>query len=157
MRIIIDDGQEKVKVTKKIEAIIKSAINNTLKYENFKKRAEVSVILLDNDGIRELNCEHRKIDKPTDVLSFPLLDFNVEQDDLYNYDRGYLMLGDIIISMEKAKEQASEYGHSIEREIGFLCVHSTLHLLGYDHDNEDGIMIMRVKEEAILEQIDLKR
>lgn len=157
MRIIIDNGQALIEVTKKIENIIKKSINGTLKSESFKKRAEVAVILVDNNEIQEINKDYRKIDKPTDVLSFPMLDFNIESDDLYDYDRGYLMLGDIVISMEKAMEQSIEYGHSFEREIGFLCVHSTLHLLGYDHDTEDNTIIMRQKEETVLESLNLRR
>ncbi len=157
MRIIIDNSQEKIDLTKKMENVIKKSINSTLKSENFTKRAEVTIILVDNEQIQEINREHRKIDKPTDVLSFPMLDFDTENDDLYNYDRGYLMLGDIILSLEKAQEQSFEYGHEFIREVGFLCVHSTLHLLGYDHDNEENTKIMREKEEQILEGINLVR
>lgn len=157
MRIIIDDLQEVHEVTDKIEKIVEKAIKSTLKYQNYKKRCEVSVSFVDDKQIQEINNQYRNMDKPTDVLSFPIIDFNEEQDDKFGYDCGFLMLGDIIISMEKAVSQAEEYGHSVEREIGFLCVHSTLHLLGFDHDNEENTKIMREKEEAILGEMGLVR
>lgn len=157
MRIIIDDLQEKIEVTSKICNIIEQTLNASVKYEKFKKRCEIGVSLVDNEQIQILNKEHRGLDKPTDVLSFPMIDFNTETDDKYSRDRGFLLLGDIVISLEKAFEQANEYGHSIEREVGFLCVHSTLHLLGYDHINEQDTAVMRGKEEEILQLIKLSR
>jgi len=100
----------------------------------------VSITFTDNESIRELNREYRDIDRATDVLSFPMDD---EGDDV--------VLGDIVISLERAKEQAIEYGHSLEREISFLCVHSTLHLLGYDHETgEEDEKEMFMKQEEIL-------
>lgn len=157
MRIFIEDLQNKIEVTNKMKAIIEKAIEHSLSNEKFEKECEVGVTLVDNERIHEINKEYRSIDKPTDVLSFPLIDFNKENDDPFDYDEGYLMLGDIIISIEKAADQAEEYGHSIEREVGYLCVHSVLHLLGYDHENEDERKIMRGKEEEILSGINLTR
>lgn len=113
----------------------------------------------DNEQIRGINCEQRDIDRATDVLSFPFLDakngdITVSDEDFYE---GYLSLGDIVISLERAKEQAEEYGHSFEREVGFLTCHSMLHLLGYDHIDEADRVIMRKKEEEILKKLKLTR
>ena len=119
------------------------------------KESEVSITLVDDDEIHALNREYRNMDKSTDVLSFPL-----GEDGVYdtNYDTGAKMLGDIVISIEHAVAQAEQYGHSLQREIGFLTVHSMLHLLGYDHE-AGGIeqVRMREKEEQILTQLGVKR
>ena len=157
MNIIIEDLQDNIKVDKKIKSIIKTSINQTLEHEKFDKECEIGVIFVDNNQIQELNKNHRNIDSPTDVLSFPLVDFNYEVDDEFAYHDDLLMIGDIIINLQRALEQAEEYGHSFEREIGFLCVHSTLHLLGYDHAIDEQINIMRKKEEEILESMKLTR
>lgn len=115
--------------------------------------------MTDNEGIRQLNREQRGIDKPTDVLSFPLLDYSdgkplIEAGDI-DPDSGMVCLGDIIISVEKALEQADEYGHSREREFAFLAVHGTLHLLGYDHESKDDESIMFSMQESILDEMGL--
>ena len=107
----------------------------SLEYEEFFNDAEVSVTFTDDEGIRELNRDHRGIDRVTDVLSFPLTDF--DGGDEPPTDEPSVALGDIVISLERARAQAEEFGHSFEREIAFLCVHSMLHLLGYDHVNSD--------------------
>ena len=126
-----------------------------LQEENFGADAEVSVRFVDNETIKELNSQYRNIDRETDVLSFPLGE-NGEYD--VNLDTGAKLLGDIVISVEKAIEQADTYNHSLQREIGFLTVHSMLHLLGYDHEcgglEQDR---MRSKEEEVLTKIGLKR
>ena len=117
--------------------------------------AEVSVTLVDNEGIRELNRKHRDIDRETDVLSFPLGD-----DDGYEVDpdNDAIMLGDIVISLEKAAQQAEEYGHSYRREVAFLITHSLFHLLGYDHLDEGPMKAqMREHEEAIMKLLELER
>ena len=122
--------------------LIRRAILETLRYEEKTGDFEVSVTFTDNVGIHELNRTYRNIDRPTDVLSFPQID----------YDAGELaegMIGDIVLSLERAKEQADEFGHSFERECAFLSVHSTLHLLGYDHelsDEDDADMRARQSE-----------
>lgn len=157
MRVSIEDLQKKVEVTAELKDIIEKVIGQSLIHEKFNKECEVGVSLIDNVRIREINNEYRNIDKPTDVLSFPMVDFNEGDDDPYDYDEGFLLLGDIVISLEKAVEQAEEYGHSIEREVGYLCAHSVLHLLGYDHENEEERNIMRDKEEEILSSINLTR
>jgi probable rRNA maturation factor len=121
----------------------------------------VSVTLTDNEQIHALNREHRGIDRPTDVLSFPMLEFDedgVAEDCDFDMDGELVLLGDIVISMERAAEQAEEYGHSLIREVGFLTAHSMLHLLGYDHvDNPEGERLMREKEEAVLESLGITR
>lgn len=110
-------------VSFRLKRLIKLTVFTVLDYMQIHQRCEISLTLTDNEGIMLINYEYRKIDKPTDVLSFPM-----DEDTI---------LGDIIISIEKALQQANEYGHSFEREISFLCVHGLLHLLGYDHEKSD--------------------
>lgn len=127
LRIYISDRQDIIQITPEIKKLIRSAIRNTLKYENFTRSCEVSVTIVDNEEIHRINSEQRGIDRATDVLSFPMFDDDFD-------DGEYCILGDIVISAERADEQAKEYQHSFEREIAFLTVHSVLHLLGYDHE-----------------------
>lgn len=134
--------------------LIKAVISAALEYENIKNDCEVSVTIADNEIIRQLNKKYRNIDRPTDVLSFPLIDFRREK--LPPPDK-ILYLGDIVISIEKAREQAVEYGHSLQRELGFLTAHSMLHLLGYDHMIKDEEIIMFKKQEEILNLLGLER
>lgn len=160
--IFIDDRQNKVKVTEKLENIVKKVIQHALIIEKVEVPCEVSVIFIDNDTIKNINRENRNIDKVTDVLSFPMLDYpegKVFKETYLNYefkecdmDSGNLVLGDIALSLEKAKEQSIEFGHSFLREICYLTVHSVLHLLGYDHMEEDEKKIMRDREEKILKE-----
>ena len=129
--------------------------------QDFQNHCEVSVTFTDNEGIRELNKKFREMDKPTDVLSFPLFEGGVPED-MEEADEGEekikIPLGDIVISMEKALEQATEYGHSFEREVAFLCVHSVLHLLGYDHElSEEDEKDMFRRQDEILEAANFKR
>ena len=116
-----------------LKMIVRRAILETLKYEELIFGAEVSVTFCDNEYIKKLNAEFRNKDSATDVLSFPMYDFDDEGDPTENPD-GSISLGDIVISLERAKEQAKELGNSFEREVAFLVIHSTLHLLGYDHE-----------------------
>ena len=116
-----------------LKMIVRRAILATLKYEDLIFGAEVSVTFCDNEYIKRLNAEFRNKDSSTDVLSFPMYDFDDETDPTENPD-GSISLGDIVISLERAKEQAVELGNSFEREVAFLVIHSTLHLLGYDHE-----------------------
>ena len=129
------NDQEKETVTYRQKILIRRALEATLDYEGCENAAQVSVTFTDNEGIRTLNAQYRDIDRETDVLSFPLIDFEGGEEP--PADEPMLMLGDIVLSLEKAREQADEYGHGFEREIAFLCVHSMLHLLGYDHVNSD--------------------
>lgn len=160
-RIIIENEQDEIKISKEIEEIIKTVIDASLAYENCDFDAEVSVTIVDNEAIREINKETRNIDRPTDVLSFPMLYFDENGDIIdsdYDMDGDVLVLGDIVISAERAKEQAEEFGHSFRREIAFLTVHSMLHLLGYDHvDDPEGEKIMFAKQEEILDKLGITR
>lgn len=143
------------------EKIINDIIPAALDYEECPYEAEVNVLLTDNDAIQEINRDYRQIDAPTDVLSFPMVDFEMESDfdhvedhveDYFNPETGELILGDIIISIEKVIEQAVKYGHSQERELAFLIAHSMLHLCGYDHMDEAEREVMEGKQREILEQ-----
>lgn len=157
LKIYYANEQKIVKIPLSLRNLINRVVKATLENENFKKDAEVSVSFVDNETIHKLNLEYRGKDKPTDVLSFPMTDGDEENGDI-DLSTGAVMLGDIIISAEKAMEQANEYGHGIEREICFLAVHSTLHLLGYDHEtSEDDEKCMNQTQEAILQKIGLTR
>ena len=155
VKVIISNDQKKVKIPRGIRLLIRRCCHAVLEEEGFEDKAEISVRFVDNDTIHELNKKYRNIDRETDVLSFPLGENGVYDT---NLDTGAKVLGDIVISVEKAVEQASMYNHSLQREIGFLTVHSMLHLLGYDHEN-GGIeeVHMREKEETVLTKIGLKR
>ena len=150
------NDQDKINVTYGLKLRLRHAIEATLAYEGYNNNCELSVTFTDNETIRNLNSQFRGIDKATDVLSFPLLDF--VGGDEPPIDEPSSPLGDIVISLEKAEEQAREYGHSFERETAFLCVHSMLHLLGYDHVNsEEEDAQMRAKQSEILEQLGITR
>ena len=130
VKVIISNDQKTVKIPRGTRLLVRRCCHAVLDEENFDGNAEVSVTFVDNEKIHELNLKHRNIDRETDVLSFPLGENGVYDVDL---DTGAKLLGDIVISIPKAMEQAEEYNHSLQREIGFLTVHSMLHLLGYDH------------------------
>lgn len=142
---------------------IKACISATLKAEKVPASCEINVLVTDNQTIRVINNEYRKIDKETDVLSFPMFQFTpgALPEDLTEYldpETGLLPLGDMAISLEKAKAQAEEFGHSVKREVGYLTIHSVLHLLGYDHVDEGEMKKqMRAREEAICKEIKLDR
>lgn len=148
------DDQEIFKVTYSQKTLIRRAVKETLEYEGYKNNAEISVTFTDNEGIRRLNKDFRGLDKPTDVLSFPLTDY--ESTDAPYADELCGSLGDVVLSLERAKEQADEYGHSFDREIAFLVVHSMLHLLGYDHEtSEEDELDMRQRQSEILKNMGL--
>lgn len=153
--IYITNEQNIVPVTQALRVLIKKSIAEALAYEEIEEAAEVSVTLVDNARIHSLNLEHRGVDRPTDVLSFPMFEEEgLDEDEAL----GELILGDIVLSLERAKEQAEEYGHSFERECAFLCVHSVLHLLGYDHEiSEEEEKEMFARQEAILNMMGLTR
>ena len=155
IKVIISDDQKAVKVPTGIRLLIRRCCNAVLVNENFEGSVEISVRFVDDEEIHNLNLSYRNKDASTDVLSFPMGE-NGEYD--VNLDTGAKILGDIVISLEHAVRQADMYGHSLQREIGFLTVHSMLHLLGYDHE-AGGIeqVRMREREEAILTQLGLKR
>ncbi|MBQ6022361.1 MAG: rRNA maturation RNase YbeY [Clostridia bacterium] len=155
IKVIISDDQHTVKIPSKVRMLVRRSCVAVLRMEKFSGSAEISIRFVDNGMIRELNKTYRDIDKETDVLSFPLGENGVYD---VNPETGAYVLGDIVISVQKAMEQADEYGHSLEREIAFLAVHSMLHLLGYDHVNGGLEAVrMREKEEEVLTQLGLKR
>ncbi len=133
------------------EDIIEKVVNKALEKEKIKK-ASCSIIIVDNDYIHKLNKEYRGINRPTDVISFAL-----EDDKTMVIPDEIRLLGDIYISIDKAKEQAKEYGHSLERELCFLAVHGIYHLLGYDHEKEEAAEIMFKKQEEVLEEYGITR
>lgn len=154
-KVYITNNQKAVKIPSGLRILIRRACNAALEYEKFEGNTEVSVIFVDNEEIAKLNEQYRGKPTPTDVLSFPLGEGNHYD---INQETGAAMLGDIVISMERAMEQAEMYGHSLQREVAFLTVHSMFHLLGYDHE-AGGIeaVRMREKEEATLIQLGLPR
>lgn len=145
MEIYIDNRQEKIEIENEISDIIEKVIKEVLTYEDKSLDCEVSVSFVDNEEIKELNKEYRGVDKETDVLSFPM------EDEFFV--GGPILLGDIIISVEKAYEQAEDFGHSLFREIAYLTAHSMFHLLGYDHMEEKEKTIMREKEKEIMKRL----
>jgi probable rRNA maturation factor len=151
LMVYLENSQTAIPVTYKLRMLLRRAILETLAYENVDiKSPEVSMTFTDNEGIRELNRLHRDIDRATDVLSFPMFDFEDESEELEG------ALGDIVISLERAQEQAETFGHSFEREVAFLCVHSMLHLLGYDHElGEKEDMDMRRRQSEIMTRLGL--
>ena len=155
VKVRITNDQKNVRIPTGIRLLIRRCCHAVLENEKFGGPAEVSVRFVNNEQIRELNREYRNIDSETDVLSFPLGENGVYD---INRDTGAKLLGDIVISMEKAVEQAELYNHAIQREVGFLTVHSMLHLLGYDHE-KGGLeeVHMREKEETVLTRIGWKR
>ncbi len=151
--VLIKNSQKKVVTTPPLRRLVKAAIGATLDFEDFTADCEVSVTFTDNDKIHALNREYRNVDRPTDVLSFPLYEGND-----FGQAFGTVALGDIVLSLEKAKSQAEEYGHSFEREVAFLTVHSTLHLLGYDHEtSEEDEKDMFARQNAIMDAMGLSR
>lgn len=155
VKVIISNEQNEFKIPAGVRMLVRRCCTAVLAMEEFEGKAEVSVMFVDDDTIHQLNKQHRDIDRSTDVLSFPLGENGVYD---INNDTGAKLLGDIVISIPHALDQADRYGHSLQREIGFLTVHSMLHLLGYDHVN-GGIesVRMREKEETVLTKLGLKR
>lgn len=158
--IILENNQDKLAIEDDIRETIERVILKTLEVENCKFDAQVSVTIVDLAEIRRINRDMRNIDSETDVLSFPMLEFdenrNMIEDD-YDLDDGKLLLGDIVICAERAKSQAEEYGHSFLREMAFLTVHSMLHLLGYDHMEDEEEKEMFSRQEDILNILGIKR
>jgi probable rRNA maturation factor len=159
MSVLIDNRQDKIEVNTKIESLVEQVVQKALEVE-VEDDYEVSISFVNNDEIRALNKQYRDKDTATDVLSFPLLEFE-ETEENYNDEDEYVqedkLLGDIVISLEKAEEQATEYGHSFERELAFLTVHGVLHLLGMDHEDEEQEKEMLQKQDKILQLLEIKR
>lgn len=163
---ILIDYDEGIGQDAALERVIRQVIEAALDYEGCPYEAEVNVILTDDANIQEMNRDYRQIDKPTDVLSFPLISYETPADfssveeaqsDCLNPDSGELMLGDIVISTQRAAVQAEQYGHSYVREIAFLTAHSMLHLMGYDHMEEEERLVMEQRQEEILTRLGIVR
>lgn len=166
-----------VEITKEIEStfdfdvdeLVNTVIEGCLDYEKCPYEAKVMVTFTDNETIKEINSRYRNIDRETDVLSFPMVEYEKAGDfsileadddiiyDCFEPDTGELVLGDIVISVERAKEQAKEYGHTLKREIGFLVAHSMFHLFGYDHMEEDERIAMEKRQREVLELLGITR
>lgn len=161
MKISIRNEQDKLKVTKEIRDTVKLCIKKSLDFMELGDSFEISVMFVDDEEIRTLNNLHRNIDRSTDVLSFPMLEYDEDGKIIEEYadfnKSGELLLGDIVISLEHAEAQAEEYGHSLLREIGFLTVHSMLHLFGYDHMTDEDEKEMFSYQEEILKEAGLER
>lgn len=152
IRVIITNNQKTVKIPTGLRMLIRRCCNAVLKLENFEGPAEISVTFTDNEQIKTLNAQYRDKDTATDVLSFPMGENGVYDT---NHDTGAKILGDIVLSMEKAMEQAETFGHSLQRETAYLTAHSVLHLLGYDHMENMERVRMREKEEKVMDLLGL--
>ena len=147
---LLTDNRTDFEISGEIMEAVEKACLETLKYEEFDEDCEISLSFVTNEEIHQINRQFRNVDAPTDVLSFPQLTFGDGEEADVN-ENGEIVLGDIIISVERAKEQAEEYGHGLKREIAFLTVHSMLHLLGYDHMEKDEEEDMFRRQKEILE------
>ncbi|MBE5915495.1 MAG: rRNA maturation RNase YbeY [Pseudobutyrivibrio ruminis] len=147
------------------EKVAKDVVNQAIEYMNFPFEAEVSITLTDDSGIQVINKEFREIDSPTDVLSFPMIEYNEpgdfssieENDDLFNPETGEVILGDIVLNVPRIYKQAEEYGHSNLREYAFLITHSMLHLFGFDHMTDNDAAVMENKQREILDELNITR
>ncbi|MCX8130265.1 MAG: rRNA maturation RNase YbeY [Clostridia bacterium] len=161
MEIIIENLQEKHEIADRTYEIIKNAVAMSLDAEGFRIPSEVSIMLVDDNRIREINAEQRNIDKSTDVLSFPMVNMTegriISHEGDFDLDENLLLLGDIVISIDTTIRQAEEYGHSFERELAFLVTHGIFHLLGYDHEDNGQEQRMISKQESVLGIMNLKR
>lgn len=162
-----DNRQQNIEVTEGFINELEDVCRYALEKEEVTQKCQISLLFVDNEEIREINKETRNIDKATDVLSFPMLDYpkgkvfkDVYKDKVFDVmylDGDELVLGDMVLSLERAEEQSIEYNHSFKREVCYLIVHSILHLLGYDHMEDEEKKIMRAREEEILNGLDIKR
>ena len=157
--IYIEDVRENTELSESLITLLNDTVSKTLELENIDKECYVSITIVEADEIKELNAEHRGIDKVTDVLSFPVVNLldGYDISDAGDYYDGRLILGDGVLCADRASGQAEEFGHSGEREFGYLTCHSVLHLIGYDHETDDEREVMRLKEEAVMNELNLKR
>lgn len=160
------DNEASAELDLDYEDLIKKVVRECLEYEGCPYEAEISIIFTDDEEIKKINNEFRGLDTPTDVLSFPAIEYKTsgdftsfdEEDSYYfNPETGELILGDIVISVERAISQAKDYGHSIIREIGFLTAHSMFHLMGYDHMSDEDRVVMEEKQKAVLNNLKILR
>lgn len=164
MRIYLEN-EGALELPLEYQALAEEVAEAVLDYEECPYEAQVELLLTMNEEIHQMNKEFREIDRPTDVLSFPMVDFPApadydfleEDESCFDPETGELMLGNIVISKEKVVAQAEEYGHSVKREFSFLIAHSMLHLLGYDHMEEEERAVMEAKQSAVLEKIGITR
>lgn len=166
MVVEINNSQDKIEMTPEVKRLIEECVSKTLEMEGVSIPVEVSILLVDDQQIHQLNRQYRGVDAPTDVLSFPMLEFEDDGQDRRDLQAALneagcngqaVVLGDIVLSMERAQQQAQEYGHSFLREVGYLIVHGMLHLLGYDHEQEPQRIVMRQKEEHVMGMLGLSR
>lgn len=167
MTIEIENEYEKPEVLAfDWEEILRKVVMGAMDYEPCPYEAELNILLTGNEEIRRINREYRQIDRPTDVLSFPMIEYpepgnfdhcEDEDQDCFNPETGELVLGDIVISVDKVLEQAEAYGHSVMRELAFLTAHSMFHLFGYDHMEEDERAVMEERQRDLLEQLGITR
>lgn len=148
MEVYYDDRQDDIEITKKIKSLVEKSIASVLKVEEIDDEVEVSVSFVGDEEIRDLNRDYRGVDRSTDVLSFPM-------DDEFIIDKR--ILGDVIINTKRVMEQAEELGHSHERELSYLTVHSILHLLGYDHIDDEDKKKMREREKLSMKELEIYR
>jgi probable rRNA maturation factor len=156
METMIINQQNKINYNKDLQQIILNVVNSAGKVVKLPKNSEISILLVDNSYIKELNFIYRNQNTPTDVLSFAMNELAEDEPDYESLDEVNI-LGDIVISMEKVVEQSEEYGHSISRELGYLVAHGMLHLIGYDHETEEEARGMRNLEEKIMQSVKLER
>ena len=165
VKVLIKNEQKDVKIPTGIRLLIRRCCHAVLQMEGIEQEAEISVTFVNNEQIRQLNAEYRQKDAPTDVLSFPMLEYETpgdfsfveEEAEAFNPESGELMLGDIVISKEKVLAQAEAYGHSPKREFAFLIAHSMLHLFGYDHMEEEERLVMEERQREIMEKVQILR
>ncbi|MBR0152659.1 MAG: rRNA maturation RNase YbeY [Lachnospiraceae bacterium] len=161
----IENSYEEQPFSFDAEALIEELAEEVLGEEGLEYEAEISVLFTDSEGIREINREARGLDVPTDVLSFPMLEYETpgdfsflsEEDEVFDPVTGELVLGDIVLNIDRVLSQAEEYGHSVRREFAFLVVHSLLHLCGYDHMEEEERLVMEEKQRTVLDRLGIVR
>lgn len=153
MAVYVNNLQEEITVDLELEQLLTALVDSLLVQEGYQTGAEVSLVLVDDQYIHQLNLQYRGIDAPTDVLSFALED-GLPTAAIPGEEP---VLGDVVVSLPAARRQAADYGHDFRREVAFLTVHGVLHLLGYDHDTETGRQLMRAREEAALVDVGLTR
>ncbi|HQA50702.1 MAG TPA: rRNA maturation RNase YbeY [Syntrophomonadaceae bacterium] len=156
METLIINQQTKINYTRNLQQVIKRVVNTMAQTLKLTANTEVSIMIVDNEYIQELNFIYRGQNMPTDVLSFAMNELGEEEPD-FDFSGEVNVLGDIVVSLEKAQEQGQEYGHSLERELGYLVAHGMLHLLGYDHETEEERKLMRDLEEKIMSAAKLER
>lgn len=161
MRVLIENLQSSFEYTQDMEKLIENSVSQSMALEGFEVPAEISILLVDNVRIHQINLEHRGVDRPTDVLSFPLVEMKegviLSNEGDFDLDENMLLLGDIVLSLEMAQSQAVEYGHSLQREVAFLVTHGVFHLLGYDHMEPEEEKRMLQKQEDVLKRMGLPR